>query len=68
MSESGPKSEPKVDPFWGGRMSENTMKTKGFGPKSALQGVNFRLLFGPKSGTVELLYVTAKQETILNIK
>ena len=31
-------------------MSENTMKTKGFGSKSALRGVTFWSVFGPKMG------------------
>ena len=49
-SEKWTKSDPKVVPFRGGRMSENTMKTKGFGSKSALRGVTFWSVFGPKTG------------------
>ena len=48
-SKNGTKSDPKVVPFRGGRMRENTMKTKGFGSKSALRGVTFWSVFGPKT-------------------
>ena len=43
-----------MDPFRGARIRENTMKTKGFGSKSALRGVTFLVCFwvqmGPFSG------------------
>ena len=42
----GAKSDPKVVPFRGGRMSGNTRKTNGFDAKPALRGIIFGDHFG----------------------
>ena len=39
------QNDPKMGPFWGGQNRENTMKTNGFGSKSALRGIHFWLHF-----------------------
>ena len=44
----GAESDPKMDPFRGGRMSENTMNLKGFGSKPALRGDHLGSFLGPE--------------------
>ena len=50
--EMGAKSGPKMVPFRGGRMSENTMNSKGFGSKPALRGDHFGLILGARNGSI----------------
>ena len=50
--EMGAKSYSKMVPFRGGRMSENTMNSKGFGSKPALRGDHFGLIFGARNGSI----------------
>ena len=49
--EMGAKSGPKMVPFRGGRMSENTMNSNGFGSKPALRGDHFGVHFGVRNGS-----------------
>ena len=52
VPEMGAESDPEMGPFRGGRRSENTMNSKGFGSKSALRGDHFELHFGPRNGSI----------------
>ena len=38
-------SGPKMDPFWGGRVLENTLNSKRFGTFPALRGIHLRFHF-----------------------
>ena len=52
VPEMGAKGDPKMVPFRGGRMSENTMNSKGFGSKPALRGDHFGLILGARNGSI----------------
>ena len=52
VPEMGPKSDPKMGPFRGGRMSENTTNSKGFCSKSALRGGPFGAHFWTQNGVI----------------
>ena len=40
-----PKSDPEMVPLWGGQMSENTRKTKGFSVIFGSPGIQFGVAF-----------------------
>ena len=52
VPEMGAESDPEMGPFRGGRRSENTMNSKGFGSKSALRGGPFWAHFGARNGSI----------------